>query len=295
MRCDLTSLEVFVAVAEEANLTRAAERVHLVVSAVSKRIAELEELFGTSLLMRQPRGVTLTPAGQSLLHYAHQVLQLVDRMQGDLGAYAEGIKGHVRIHSNTSALVQFLPSELETFLKRYPMINLEIEERVGAAIVRAVLEGSADLGILGTQTPLRGLNSIPYHRDRLAIGVSVDHPLSERAVANFGEVLDYPIVGPHVDSSLWSLMADVAAGYGKPINQRIQVSSFDCMCRLVEVQLGVALLPVGVLKPFADAGCLRIVQLTDEWADRQLLIVVRDLDALSYPARTLIEHLRSYC
>jgi DNA-binding transcriptional LysR family regulator len=125
MRYDLTSLELFVAVAEEANLTRAAERQHLAVSAVSKRITELEELAEAPLLVRLPRGVSLTPAGQSLLHYARQMLQLVQRMRSELSEYAGGVKGHIRLHASTSVLSQFLPRELESFLRLYPMIRLK--------------------------------------------------------------------------------------------------------------------------------------------------------------------------
>src|SRR5438552_10303186 len=140
MRYDLTTLEIFVAVAEEANLTRAAARQHLAVSAVSKRITELEALAEAPLLERLPRGVALTPAGQSLLHYARQMIKLVDRMKSELSEYAGGVKGHIRIHASTSALTQFVPKELEAFLNRYPMIRMQIEERVGAAIVAAVAD-----------------------------------------------------------------------------------------------------------------------------------------------------------
>ncbi len=128
MRHDLTSLKLFIAVAECGNLTRAAEREHLAVSAVSKRIAELESLIGTTLLQRQARGVSLTPAGQSLLHHARQLMQLVQRMDAELGEYAEGVKGHVRLHVVASALTQFLPEEVESFLGRYPLVNVEMVE-----------------------------------------------------------------------------------------------------------------------------------------------------------------------
>ena len=148
MRHDLTSLKLFIAVAECGNLTRAAEREHLAVSAVSKRIAELESLIGTALLQRQARGVSLTPAGQSLLHHARQLMQLVQRMDAELGEYAEGVKGHVRLHVVASALTQFLPEEVESFLGRYPLVNVEMVEQTGKAIVQAVSDGQADIGVV---------------------------------------------------------------------------------------------------------------------------------------------------
>ncbi len=154
MRHDLVSLDLFVCVAECGNLTRAAERRHLAVSAVSKRISELEALIGTPLLVRQPRGVRLTPAGQSLLHHARQMLQLVARMDEELGAYAGGLKGHVRMQAVASALTQFLPEELRDFLVAHPGVQVSVEERTGRDIVRAVQGGAADLGFFAID-PLR--------------------------------------------------------------------------------------------------------------------------------------------
>jgi DNA-binding transcriptional LysR family regulator len=292
MRYDLTSLEIFVAVAEAANLTRAAEQQHLAVSAISKRITELEDVAGTSLLLRHARGVSLTAAGQSLLHYARQVLHLVERMRGELSEYAGGLKGVVRLHASTSALVEFLPPELQTFMARYPMIRLQIEERTGAAIVRAVAEGSADIGILGNHTPLRGLASLPYHTDRLALGVPNKHALARRKTVHFSEALDHDFVGPHAESSLWTLMTQSAQSAGKMLEPKVQVSSFECMCMLVEAGLGVALLPERVLAPHAEAGRLHLVRLNDAWAHRQIVIVARDMDNMPFHTRAFIEHLR---
>jgi DNA-binding transcriptional LysR family regulator len=291
MRYDLTSLEIFVAVAETANLTRAAEQQHLAVSAISKRITELEDLAGSTLLLRHPRGVSLTPAGQSLLHYARQVLNLVQRMHGELSEYAGGLKGIVRLHASTSALVEFLPPELESFLARYPKIRLQIEERTGASIVRAVAEGSADIGILGNHTPLRGLASLPYHSDRLALGAPPTHALARREAIDFAEALRYDFVGPHAESSLWTLMLQAAHGAGKSIEPRIQVSSFECMCLLVEAGLGLALLPERVLAPHVESGRMAAISLKDDWAHRQIVIIARDLDIMPVHVRALVDHL----
>lgn len=292
MRHDLVSLKIFVAVAECGNLTRAAEREHLAVSAISKRIAELEALVRTPLLQRYPRGVALTPAGQSLLQHARRVLQLVDRMDTELAEFAGGVKGHVRLHVVASALYQFLPEELEAYLSRYPGVRISLEERTGKAVVLAVADGSADLGIVSSRTPLRGLTALPYHTDRLMIGVPIGHPLARRKAIRFADALRHPFVGPHADSSLAALMAEGARACGKAIDQRIQASSFDAMCRLVETRLGITMLPEGVLAPHAAQGRLRALRLDEPWAVRQLVVVVRDPDELGAVTRSLIGHLQ---
>ncbi len=292
MRHDLVSLKIFVTVAECGNLTRAAEREHLAVSAISKRIAELEEMVGVPLLQRHPRGVSVTPAGQSLLHHARQMVALVDRMDAEIGEFAGGVKGHIRLHSVASALTQFLPEEIESFLSRYPGVRISLEERTGKAVVAAVADGSADLGVVADRTPRHGLTALPYHADRLMIGVPIGHPLARRKSVRFADALDYSFVGPHADSSIAQLMAGGARACGKALEQRVQASSFDAMCRLVQTRLGITLLPDSVLAPHAQAGRIAIVQLDEDWAVRQMVVIVRDTEQLSPITRTFIDHLQ---
>lgn len=292
MRHDLTSLKLFVAVAECGNLTRAAEREHLAVSAISKRVAELEALVGTPLLQRYPRGVALTPAGQSLLRHARLMLQQLERLDAELAEYAGGVKGHVRLHAVASALIQFLPDDLQSYVTQYPGVRLSLEEHTGPAVLLAVADGSADLGIVSTQWPLQGLTAYAYRSDRLMIGVPLGHPLARRKSVRFAQALDHPFVGPHADSSIAKLMAEGARACGKGVDQRIQASSFDAMCRLVEKRLGITMLPGGVLEPQVAAGRLHAVRLDEPWAQRDLVVVVRDPEALGPIAHSLIEHLQ---
>jgi DNA-binding transcriptional LysR family regulator len=292
MRYDLVSLQIFVSVAECGNLTRAAEREHLAVSAISKRIAELEAMVGTPLLVRYPRGVGLTPAGQSLLHHARQMSQLVDRMDEELAAYAGGLKGHIRLHAVASALAQFLPEELEAFLSRHPKVQISLEERTSKAIVLAVASGAADVGIVASDILPQGLITVPYRSDRLMLGVPLGHPLARRKAVRFADALRYDFVGPHAESSLSALMVAGAKAAGMPLQQRILVSSFDAMCRLVETRLGITMLPQGVLLPHVGEGRIVAVGLKEDWALRQLSIVVREREGLSHVTRSLIDLLR---
>lgn len=292
MRHDLVTLKLFVAVAECGNLTRAAEREHLAVSAISKRIGELESLVGAELLQRYPRGVALTPAGQSLLRHARLMLQQLDRLETELAEYAGGVKGHVQLHAGASALIQFLPEDLAVFAAKYPGVRVSLEEHTGPAIVAAVADGTADLGVIATQTPQRGLAAFPYRSDELMLGVPVGHPLGRRKKVSFARALDYPFVGPHADSSIAQMMNEAARACGKPLDQRMQASSFDAMCRLVEKGLGITLLPGGVLASQVQAGRLLAVPLNEPWTHRDFAIVVRDIDASGAITRALIEHLQ---
>ena len=141
-RLDLTSLQLFVAASECGSIGRAAEHEYLAASAASKRIADLEHALGTPLFYRRARGVELTPAGQTLLHHARAVRFSLERMQAELGEFAEGVRGHVRVHANISAIVQFLPEDLAGFARAHPEVKIDLNEALSADVVRAVREGA---------------------------------------------------------------------------------------------------------------------------------------------------------
>lgn len=291
MRHDLLSLEIFMAVAEQRNLTKAAKRCHLATSAVSKRISELEAKVGASLFVRYPRGMELTPAGQSLRHYAVQLLETLARMDSELGEYGSGTKGHIRLHAITSALAQQLTVDVGRFLISYPDIKFDIEERVGAAIVRAVADGRADVGIIAEQTPAMGLELIPYRTDELVVAVSEQHPLAASSGIRFQQALAYEFIGPHQESSVHNLLTEQADKVGASVRQRIRVTSFECMCQMASANLGICILPRDVLRRYVKPLRLHAIALQEPWAQRQLNIVLRSFDGLSPTAKAFVGHL----
>ncbi len=205
-RIDLTSLQLFVAVCELGSIGKAAEREFIAASAVSKRLSDLEITLDTPLLYRHARGVDLTPAGESLLHHARSVLFSLEKMQGELSEYADGVRGHVRVHANISAIVQFLPEDLGSFVRQHEQVKVDLEEHLSMDVIRAVQEGAADLGIcntaaLGPSGPGE-LQTRPYRHDTLALIVPKTHALSSLAAISFIETLDFDHVGLHATSSI---------------------------------------------------------------------------------------------
>ena len=291
-RIDLTSLQLFVAVCELGSIARAAQREFIAASAVSKRLSELEAAVETPLLQRHSRGVRLTPAGESLLHHARTVLFGLERMQGELAEYTEGVRGHVRVHANISAIVQFLPEDLGAFAQQHSQIKIDLQEHLSPNVLQAVQEGTTDLGIcnLGPQGS-GSLQSRPYRSDRLVLVMPAGHALSARDAINFEEALDWDIVGLHAGSSISLAMRVAAAQAGRTLRQRIQVTGLDAMCRMIDNGLGVGLLPDRAFALMHGVGRLQAIPLTDPWAQRELRVVARDFDALPVTARLLVEHL----
>lgn len=293
-RIDLTSLQLFVAVCELGSIGRAAEREFIAASAISKRLSDLEAAVDTPLLYRHSRGVTLTPAGESLLHHARAVLFGLERMQTELGEYADGVRGHVRMHANISAIVEFLPEDLGAFARRYGQIKIDLQEHLSSAVVHAVQEGAADLGICDAgSTALAGiaLQHRLYRSDRLVLVAPEGHPLTQQACIAFEQALDWDIVGLHAHSSISLAMRAAAAAAGRALRQRIQVTGLDAMCRMIDNGLGVGLVPDRAFALMRGMGQLSAVALSDDWAHRELHLVARDFDALPTTARLLVEHL----
>jgi DNA-binding transcriptional LysR family regulator len=117
MRFDLVDLQLFLHVAEARSITHGAERANLALASASARINGMEEMIGVPLLARDRRGVSLSPAGQCLVEHARLIVEQARRMRGELGSYARGLSGSVRLLSNTAALGEHLPRALASFLR----------------------------------------------------------------------------------------------------------------------------------------------------------------------------------
>ncbi|MCQ4325899.1 LysR family transcriptional regulator [Stutzerimonas stutzeri] len=290
-RIDFVTLRLFAAIADERSLTRAAEREHLALAAVSKRVSDLEGQLGVSLLYRQPKGVELTPAGHALLHHARNLLDNLRQLDADLSEFSQGVKGHVRIHANTSAVIEFLPEDLSAFARQHPEVKIDLEERVSSDTLRALREGLTDIGIFAGHMPAEDLQVFAYREDRLALVTPREHPLATRERIALSEAAGFDFIGLQQDASLHALLQQSAQQMGMPLRLRIQVRSFEAICRMIHTGMGVGVLPEQVVRNYLPALDVAIVPLSDAWARRELKVGVRNLDSLSVTARQMLEYL----
>lgn len=294
MQFDLTDLRLFVRTAEERNLTRAAARQHLSLAAASARIKALEEQSGLPLFYREARGVKLTPPGEAFLHHARGVLRQTDQLRQELQEYGGGLRGHLRVFANTTAVSDFLPELLPTFLAAHPRVNVDLQEKPNADIPRGVHDGRADLGIVAGQVDTLGLQAIHFSTDRLVLVTPRQHPFAQQADIDFEDTLDQDHVGMHHGSTLQSFLAQVTDRLGKPWRLRIQLSSFDAMCRMVGAGVGVAIVPESVARRNLDAMGLALVELRDAWRVRERYLLMRDQATLPAYAAALVQTLLAH-
>jgi DNA-binding transcriptional LysR family regulator len=293
MHFDLVDLNLFRHIVEAGSITHGAERAHLALAAASTRVRNMEEALGASLLVRGRQGVTPTQAGRTLLQHARTILRQAESLREDLGAYAGGAAGQIRVLSNTNALTEFLPEALSSFLATHPNVSVDLQERLSDEIVGLIAEGTADIGIVAGTVDVSALETYPFRHDRFVLVVARDHPLARRAKISFAQVLEYDFVGLDRASALQRFLAEKAAPSGRPLRLRVQLRSFDAGCRLVECNVGIGIVPETTAHRVARTMAIAVVALTDGWAMRELTICIRRMSDLPPYARQLVEHLRA--
>lgn len=290
-RLDLVSLSLFCLVARSGSISKGAELAALAVGAASKRITDLEAAVGATLLERHSRGVTLTAAGDALQRHAQRILSDVDQLTADLSDYASGLVGVVRLWANTSAVTQFLPGDIADFVAANPGIRIELEEDDSHEIVRALSDGRADLGIFAERTPAAGLQLMDYRSDRLVLVVPRGHALARRKSLRFEEALDYDFVSLSKGTSLALRLQSETEAIGRSLKLRIRVRSFDAMLRMIAAGMGVGILPRDAIEAQVKSLDLRQLALDDDWAERRLIIGLREGAVLPRHVRVLLDHL----
>lgn len=292
MRPDLTSLALFIRIAETKSITKGAQASHIALAAASRRVSLLEQQYGVQLLHRTAKGVELTPAGNAVLFHARQLMAQADEMSAELSDYTKGGKGLVRVHANTSALAQSLSQDLAAFSAAHPAIKIAIEEHRSGAIVQALQAGTTDIGIVMEGAPTASLQCFDYRTDTLVAVLPKRHPLRGKRVA-FAKLLDYDFVGLESDTVISQLLAAAAVAAEKPLRLRVQLKGFDVVAKMIQAGLGIGVLPEGAARSFASPMGLRLVPLTDAWARRRMWVCVRDYASLPASARQLVDHLKN--
>jgi DNA-binding transcriptional LysR family regulator len=292
VRFDLIDLQLFIAVADSGSITQGALRAHLALASASARIKGLEFAFGASLLKRRRRGVELTAAGESLLGHARIILHNVDEMRGELAAYASGAKASVHLLANTSGLSEYLPKVLAAFLREYPDVSLDVEERESIDIAAAIARGAADLGFAAEQALPDHFERFLFSEDRLVVVAPRRDDFAGRRGIDFQEMTDRDFVALTNATALQGHIAKHAARLGVRLRVRARLRDFDAICQMVAAGVGVAVVPEAAARRCARSMPIAMIRIRDAWANRKLAICARSFKTLPRPAKLLVEHLR---
>jgi len=293
-RFDLTDLRLFLNTVESGSITAGAEATGLGLASASARVLAMEDSLNVPLLTRAARGVQPTAAGQALVLHARTLLLQMERLQGGMAAYSPGIKVQMRLLCSTVAMHEVVPERLADFLLAHPHVNVQVEERPGNDVVNALAEGTADVGIVRENTDVFELESFLFQHDRLVLVAAPAHPLVKAAQAGAisltqGDLCD--VIGLPQGTALQDLWDRRVAQRGRHLNYRIRVGSFDEQCRLVARGAGIALIPRSTAERQARSQDIRILHLTEDFADLALRLCVRRLAELPAATRRLVDSL----
>jgi DNA-binding transcriptional LysR family regulator len=288
MRFDLTDMRLFLTVVECGSLTQGARAMHLALASVSERIAGMEAALGAPLLERNRRGVRATAAGEALERHARSILGQVEQMRGDLRTYATGLKGRIRVLSNSAAMAAFLPPHLCRFLAAHRDLSIDLLERPSAEIVQSMVDRRADLGIVADITDFGPLQTHLIASDQLVVVANHQHRVAGQADVTFADILGEPVVGI-ADTALETHLAERASRLGRQLDYRIQLRNIEHVALHVDAGIGISIMSSALAKQIRRD--LAVVRLSEPWATRRLFLCARDFSALTPHAGFLAKQL----
>jgi len=290
---DPYSLRLFLAAAREGSIARASATEHIAASALSRRIADLEHAFGVPLFVRSPHGIALTEAGKVALARGTRLEDDLQLLVREVQAHAGEICGVLRLFANASAIVGSLPERLSAFCKKYPAVEIALNEHITDEVVRACLDDRADLGV-GVQISVpNALESWHFDCDPLIVILPTDHPLAARRKLRITELARYPLVSIRSGGALDRLLHDRALEANVTVRTSVTVTSFDAVCRMVEAGLGVAVIPKRAADAFTGKGRFVRRPLDETWMNRDLRVYARASGSRLPAVQALIQALRA--
>jgi DNA-binding transcriptional LysR family regulator len=240
---ELRQLEYLIAVAEEANFTRAAQRVHISQSGVSAQIRQLERELGAPLIDRSGRSATLTAAGVAALPRARQALDAVDGLRDAVDEVTGVVRGRLRIGMVTACTVTPLFDALASFHQARPGIELSLYEDNSDRLIDRVRSGQTDIALVGTPGQLPGdLTGLPIISEPIVAAVAPDHLLAKRRRLPLHELQDTPMVCLPVGTGIRAVFDQACAAAGFRPEIALEATAPGAVADLAVRGLGVAVL-----------------------------------------------------
>ncbi|AXK88884.1 DNA-binding transcriptional regulator, LysR family [Nocardia farcinica] len=287
---ELRHLHYFLAVAEEGNFTRAAERVHVAQSGISTHIKSLERELGQQLFVRKPRGVTLTAAGAALLPHAVQVLDAVAAGRASVEALSGLLTGHVAIGTITSISPRSidLPELLASFHRRHPGVGISLVEDTAAILAHRVYDNDLDIAFTSlTDEPVAGMRSRPLRSERMVAALPPGDPLARRRRLPLSALSGRSLIALPEGSGLRRRLDQTLAREGVRAQVAFEASDPDVLVALAGKGLGLALVPESAL-----VGDGRVVGVEVDGLPRgHLGMLWRDGRGGAPAARAFVEHI----
>jgi DNA-binding transcriptional LysR family regulator len=285
---DINQLEVLVAVAQERSFSRAAELLNRTQPAVSQAIRRLELEIGEQLFDRSSKDGTLTSAGEVLLEYARQMLNLRRDAQSAVKELRGLHTGKVTLSANEHTIFAILPV-IEAFRRQNPKIKVDVRRGVASRIPTEVLGREVELGAISFKPEDEAVKALPIVVDELALVVSPNHALAKRESVTVKELGAESFIAHNAPSPYREKVLQTFEKYRTPLNITIELPSLEAIKRLVEQNVGIALVPKLTAKSEIERGSLVVLSVKDMKLERRLHLIYRRNSALSHAAQAFLQ------
>ena len=284
--CDLVDLESF---------SLAAERNFITQSAVSQQIRTLEDKFKRRLLerLRGRREVKLTPAGEVFYRESKNVLAAYDQLQENLRGVVGKIGGTVKVATVYSVGLHELPAKVRDFMMKFPAAKIDLEYSRTTRVVRDVLSGSVELGVLAFPEPRRGLTISPMPDNRLVLIAPPDHKFAKRKKVKVTDLHGEDFVHFERDVPTRKAMDKIFKANNVEVKKVAEFDNIETIKRAVEVGFGLAIVPEPSVTEAKKAGTLAVIQLAEKYWVRTVGVIHRSDQSLSLAAKKFIQLLQN--
>ncbi|KUJ70500.1 LysR family transcriptional regulator [Streptomyces albus subsp. albus] len=257
---DLQQMRYVLAVAETASFTRAAERCHVVQSALSHQVARLEKELGARLFERTSRRVRLTTAGEAFLPAARQALEAAERARAEVAAATGEIRGRLAVGAIPTVAAVDLPVVLREYRARYPQVRISLRTGASERLVEQVREGALDAAFLGVQPGFRtqGVREQELAHGKHVAVVAPGHPLAEADEVDLRRLAEEVFVDFSDGSAARAQSEEAFAAAGLRREVAFEVNGVELIARMVRHGLGIALLPAAFAVELTDLRCVSV-------------------------------------
>lgn len=291
---DINQLEVLAVAAREKSFSRAAEILNRTQPAVSQSIRRLEMEIGEKLFDRSSKDGTLTLAGEVLLDYAKQMLNLRQTAHTAIKEMRDLQHGKVTISANEHTVFYLLPL-IEEFRREHPLVKIEIQRGVASRIPKEVLAREVELGVISFNPHDNSVISVPVFRDELALIVSPAHPLAKKSKVSVKDLGNEDFIAHNAPSPYRQKVIETFEKYATRLNIPIELPSLEAIKKLVEKNVGIALVPRLTAQSEIESGQLKALSVTEMKLDRKLNIIYRRNSVLSHAAKAFLKLAKDSC
>jgi DNA-binding transcriptional LysR family regulator len=289
----IETLKIFCDLVDTQSFSLAAERNFVTQSAVSQQVRNLEDKFKRRLLerVRGRREIKLTKAGEVFYNECRSVLAAYEQLNESMRGLSGTVSGTVKVATVYSVGLHELPSKVREFMTKFPAVKIDLEYSRTTRVVRDVLNGSVELGVVAYPEPRRGLTIVPMQNDRLVLICPPEHEFAEREQIRATDLNGYDFVLFERDIPTRKSTDKIFKNYGVSVQKVAEFDNIETIKRAVEVGFGLAIVPRPSVVDEQKSGQLAVVSLLEEEWTRSVGIIHRSDKTMSIAAKKFIQSL----